>query len=186
MIDKSNENSQSLTLLPVSSPLPNLNQGRPKAPRNLKNKKNNEMSSSYKDSNVGDQDIASPSFGRHAFLSLSQTSNENDNGKSFTMNNYNSNVPKVPVLPPLSSTNTTSSPVDSQLSLTEDGMTNSSISHSSNSLTRNLNQTTKYPLTPPPLLPRFSKGSLGQHHPPQLPPKPGNLFGTKTSTDVEE
>ncbi|CEF65531.2 Leucine-rich repeat, ribonuclease inhibitor subtype-containing protein [Strongyloides ratti] len=171
MIDKSNENSQSLTLLPVSSPLPNLNQGRPKAPRNLKNKKNNEMSSSYKDSNVGDQDIASPSFGRHAFLSLSQTSNENDN---------------VPVLPPLSSTNTTSSPVDSQLSLTEDGMTNSSISHSSNSLTRNLNQTTKYPLTPPPLLPRFSKGSLGQHHPPQLPPKPGNLFGTKTSTDVEE
>uniref|UniRef100_A0A0K0EBP0 Carm_PH domain-containing protein n=1 Tax=Strongyloides stercoralis TaxID=6248 RepID=A0A0K0EBP0_STRER len=188
-IEKTNENSQSLTLLPVSSPLPNLNQGRPKAPRNLKAKKNNENTSLCKDSNVSGQDIGSPSFGRHTFMNLSQTTNEDENDKSHSMKNYNFNAPKIPMMPPSSSTNTTSSPADSQLSLTEDGMTNSSLSHSSNnsnSLTKNLTQPTKYPLTPPPLLPRFSKTALGQHQPPQLPPKPGNLFGTKMSTDVDE
>uniref|UniRef100_A0A0N5BWB5 Carm_PH domain-containing protein n=1 Tax=Strongyloides papillosus TaxID=174720 RepID=A0A0N5BWB5_STREA len=186
--NESSNNSQSLTFLPVSAPLPNLNPGRPKAPRNLKSRTNNETAVPSSQ-NVNSQNVVSPLPERHAFLPSGHASNEHEHEKSPIMKNYNFNAQKIPVLPPLSSTNTTSSPVDSQSSLAEDGMTNSSVSYSSNnsnSLTRNINHSVKNSSTPPPLLPRYSKTTIGQHQPPQLPPKPGNLFGTKISADLSE
>uniref|UniRef100_A0A0N4ZU93 RNI-like protein n=1 Tax=Parastrongyloides trichosuri TaxID=131310 RepID=A0A0N4ZU93_PARTI len=182
---ENSSNSPSLTLLPISAPLSNLNRGRPKAPRNLKGNRPCEVTQSPCRSTTS-QDIASPSFKRHAFMTSSQTTNESESDKSPIMKNYNINSSKVPVLPPFSSTTTTSSPVDSQSSLTEDGMTNSSISYSSNasnSLTRTTNSTTKQSITPPPIIPRSSKvSSSSLNHPPQLPPKPGNIFSLKSDT----
>uniref|UniRef100_A0AC35TFJ2 Carm_PH domain-containing protein n=1 Tax=Rhabditophanes sp. KR3021 TaxID=114890 RepID=A0AC35TFJ2_9BILA len=161
-------------LMPLNAPMNNLNRGRPKAPRNLKDVRQGSVGKSparYTPSS----EVPSPGIPRrqHALSAVL------DNEKSPTVGSYNFSGMKVPVLPPLTAPhNERLSPADSP---TEDLMSNSSNSYSSNtsnSLKRNLGPTSlTTPMTPPPIVPRRGKAfSTSQASPPQLPPKPGNIF----------